>query len=307
MRLLIWSGAIAILCMPSLPRAQVLEEIAVRRVGDTAEIEVFFNLRVRYLRHFPLDRGDTLRVFVALMPVNGVIPLMVQDFRTSPPNELIPPFTLMFPDRGALRIEFATPVSFKVGPGSDARSIRIRVPLPPAKLAPDKGAVGVEKPAAGIALGMPGEVTPVPPTRAPPADTRVAPPVDTAAAPSTELDVEAGKLMAQARASIDAGDNATAIDTLNRLLNLPPNRFSKEAQELAGVARQLHGEIAKARAEYELYLKLYPDDEGAVRVRDRLAGLGAIPAEGEREVGPLGKERGTETMFYGIARHCYRP
>jgi tetratricopeptide (TPR) repeat protein len=309
MRLLVWSGAIAALCIPSLPRAQILNEISVQRVGDVAEIEVFFNLRVRYLRHFPLDHGKTLRVFVALIPVDGVIPQVVQDFRTSPPNKGIPPFTVLFPDQGALRIQFATPVHFKVGPGSDARSIRIRVILPPPKPAPAKSAGELARPSAGIELGTPGAIKPVPPTPAPPADTRVAPPVDAAAASSSELDVEAGKLMAQARAAIDAGDNATAIDALNRLLNLPPNRFSQEAQELAGVARQLYGEIAKARAEYELYLKLYPDSEGAVRVRDRLAGLGAVPAEGERAPEPLGTglstERETETMFYGTLSQYY--
>jgi hypothetical protein len=86
---------------------------------------------------------------------------------------------------------------------------------------------------------------------------------------------------------------------------MPPNRFSEEAQELAGVARQLHGEIAKARAEYELYLKLYPEGEGAVRVRDRLAGLGAIPVEGEREKEPIRQEGAGEKMLYGTFSQYY--
>ena len=39
------------------------------------------------------------------------------------------------------------------------------------------------------------------------------------------------------------------------------------------------GELAKAKAEFELYLKLYPDAPGAARVRQRLATLTAMPEE----------------------------
>jgi tetratricopeptide (TPR) repeat protein len=296
--LLIWPAAIGVLFAPSLLHAELLEQIDIKRVGDTAEIEVRFSMRVRYLRHFPLDHGDTLLVYVALMPVGGEIPLLLQEFRRSPVNDLVPPFTVMYPDQGgSVKIRFSRPVSFKVGPAGDARSIRIRIPLPPPRPAPEEGAAGAGKPTAGIALGTPGEIAPVPPEPTPPAEAGTA--------PQTNLDIEAGKLMAQARASIDAGDNATAIDALNRLLNLPPNRFSREAQELAGAVRQLHGELAKARAEYELYLKLYPEGEGAARVRDRLASLGTAPVEGEREVQPVSEARTSEKMFYGSLSQYY--
>ena len=55
------------------------------------------------------------------------------------------------------------------------------------------------------------------------------------------------------------GNNEQAVLALNRALNLPPNAYSQEAQELIGIARERNGEIAKALAEYQLYLKLYPD------------------------------------------------
>lgn len=39
------------------------------------------------------------------------------------------------------------------------------------------------------------------------------------------------------------------------------------------MARQRSGEYVKAKAEYELYLKLYPEGEGAIRIQQRLAAL----------------------------------
>ena len=92
-----------------------------------------------------------------------------------------------------------------------------------------------------------------------------------AAAPDTDLDKQGASLMAKSRAALIAGNNAEAINTLNQLLLLPPNKFSQDAQELVGLARERSGDLAQARKEYELYLKLFPTGEGATRVRQRLA------------------------------------
>jgi len=299
-QLSIWLFALVALIAPGLARAELLDEITVTRVDDTAVIEVRFTLRVQYLRHFPKAEGDTLRVNVSLVPTNGIVPLAEREIRRSPQNDLLPPFTVTYPDpSGAVLIEFAAPVKFKVGPGNDTRSIRIRVPLPPAKKTPEKptseqGVPATGKPASGIALGTPGELMPVPQTPAP---------TGPAAQPGA-VDAEAANLMLQARAAIEKRDYATAIDSLNRLLNLPPNRYSQEAQELVGVARQLNGETAKARAEYELYLKLYPDSEGASRVRQRLAGLEAGGSKEKKEVA-VSEPSGVEKMFYGSLSQYY--
>ncbi len=291
---------IAVLFVPSLARAELLDEILVQRVGDDAVIEVRFSLRVQYLRHFPKEEGDVLRVNVALVAVDGLPPLAVREIRRSPQNDLLPPFTVTYPDQsGAVLIEFAKPVKFKVGPGSDTRAIRIRVPLPPGKTPPpkrtlDDATTGAGKSATGIELGTPGPLLPVPPTPAPSGKT----------APPGSVEAEAAQLMVQARSAIEAKDYASAIDALNRVLNLPPHPMSQEAQELVGVARQLNGETAKARAEYELYLKLYPEGDGAVRVRDRLAGLGSGVEQGRKDVG-VSESRGVEKMLYGSLSQYY--
>ncbi|UCD68879.1 MAG: hypothetical protein JSW48_01885 [Betaproteobacteria bacterium] len=291
----VWLLATAAVLASVNARAELIDNISVTRVGDNAEIEVRFSLRVQYLRHFPKSEGDTLRVNVSLVPINGIMPLVEREIRRSPKNNLLPPFTVTYPDQsGAVLIQFAEAVKFRVGPGSDTRSIRIRVALPPQKRVPEKGEPGADKPAAGIALGRPSQIAPVPPTQIPAGETT----------PASDVDATAQTLMMRARAAIDIEDYPTAVDTLNRLLNLPPNRFSKEAQELAGVARQLNGEVAKARAEYELYLKLYPEGEGSIRVRGRLAGL-AAPSEEERKEVAVSEPSRVEKMLYGSLSQYY--
>src|SRR5262249_45043962 len=64
-------------------------------------------------------------------------------------------------------------------------------------------------------------------------------------------------------------------------LRYPENRYSAEAQELLGLARQRNGQPDAARAEYEDYLRRYPRGEGHERVQQRLAGL--VTASGESD------------------------
>lgn len=142
--------------------------------------------------------------------------------------------------------------------------------------------------------------TPVPPAAAPaPVPTTPLPPVR---APE-EVERQAGELIKKARAALDAGAPQDAVDALNQLLTLPPNSQSETAQELIGLARERNGEIAKARAEYELYLKLFPTGPGTDRVRERLAQLGTAPASGpaaatRRERPPVKTVTGTVSQYY---------
>ncbi|MBI3569488.1 MAG: hypothetical protein HY082_00030 [Gammaproteobacteria bacterium] len=111
-----------------------------------------------------------------------------------------------------------------------------------------------------------------------PAPTPAVPPASlpsVATAPATSSDHEALALMDKARAALARDDNLAAIVALDKLLRLPPNRYSQDAQEFIGLARERAKEIAAARKEYELYLRLYPAGEGADRVRQRIAALDA--------------------------------
>ena len=77
--------------------------------------------------------------------------------------------------------------------------------------------------------------------------------------------------MAKGRNALQQGDHGIAIDAFNKLLLLPPNKFTQDAQELIGVARERSGQNFKAKLEYEHYLKTYTSGEGVARVKERLA------------------------------------
>ena len=81
------------------------------------------------------------------------------------------------------------------------------------------------------------------------------------------------KLLEDARTAFTAGEYQKTIQLTTAILEMPPSSESKDALELLGVARERNGQIAHAKAEYEKYLKLYPEGEDAKRVSQRLAGL----------------------------------
>jgi hypothetical protein len=65
----------------------------------------------------------------------------------------------------------------------------------------------------------------------------------------------------------------SAIRYFSRILEFKDSKYHKEARELLGLARERNNQFAHAKAEYEAYLKDYPEGEDAERVRQRLQGL----------------------------------
>ena len=89
--------------------------------------------------------------------------------------------------------------------------------------------------------------------------------------------------MLEARRAMMAGELSRAIQIYTKVLQQPPSQYHRDAQEYLALARERNGQVAHAKAEYERYLAIYPDDEHAERVQQRLAALlagpGAAPAE----------------------------
>lgn len=167
-----------------------------------------------------------------------------------------------------------------------------------------------------MALGMPAEpvvaipaAPAAPPVRAPAPTIPAAPPAglpSVAAVPATSSDQEALALMDKARAALARGDNNTAIVALDKLLRLPPNRYSQDAQEFIGLARERAGEVASARKEYELYLRLYPTGEGSDRVRQRVATLDAAITAPSPELKAVKPRVETQSTIFGnLSQHYY--
>jgi hypothetical protein len=83
-----------------------------------------------------------------------------------------------------------------------------------------------------------------------------------------------------------------AVARLNQVLSLPPNSQTEAASALMGDAREFSGELRRAQAEYESYLKNYPNGAFTPHVKERLASItatiGAAPAPIARAPGTPG-------------------
>lgn len=223
--------------------AHVIERIEINPAGDEAEIQILFDTRIQYLRETSLDNGE-VHIYFNLLEPDPSANSPVSEAVVSPPSDIAPPFTVSYPELdSALDIKFDKQVDYRIRPGKDGRSISIFIPV----------------------LRPQSEPLPAPPPQA--------------LRTPEEIELEAKRLINSARDALVHSQIVLSIETLNQLLNLPPNGQSQPAQELIGEAREKNGEFAKARVEYELYLKLYPDAADAAQVKKRLAQL---PAEGAK-------------------------
>ncbi len=270
--------------------AQVIDHVDVTRQGDEAEIVIHFLDKIQYQRHSPPTRGELLNIYFQLLTFEGTESGLTRETKALPPSSILDGVTVSYPEaNSAMLLKFHGVTTYRVRPGSDGRSIAVFVPakqLPATAAAPAAlptppaaaaaaPAVTAAPAAAGAAgaAGVAATAGAAAAAAAPKAEVLPAPP---APAPA-EIETQAKSLLAEAKAALAKNDAAAAIPTLNKLLNLPTNSASQEAQELIGNAREKTGETDKARAEYETYLKLYPQGAGADRVRQRLAALPAAP------------------------------
>jgi tetratricopeptide (TPR) repeat protein len=116
-------------------------------------------------------------------------------------------------------------------------------------------------------------VAPSPATALQPATTPAPSPPPAAPAPAGSAEA----LMAEGRGAITREDYAAAVRAFTRLLALPQNDFTRDAQEFLALAYERRGDTARARLEYENYLKRWPEGEDSGRVRQRLANLRSTP------------------------------
>jgi tetratricopeptide (TPR) repeat protein len=99
----------------------------------------------------------------------------------------------------------------------------------------------------------------------------VLPTLPQANASMTPQDIEA--TLNKAKKAFSRKDYATAIPLLTKVLEQPEFPRRAEAQELLGLARERSRQLAHAKAEYEEYLRRYPDGPAVKRVKERLRAL----------------------------------
>jgi hypothetical protein len=237
------------------PRTRILEGLEIDRDGDVYEMRIRFNAPFQYLRHSPLREGDLLHVQLSLLEVPGDAPNDAVHRESLRIPRGTPGFLRMVSyedgivDEPLLEVRFARPVRFQVSRGSDMRSLVVRVEGPPRAPANPAG-TAPRQPSAAVTGRTPG--------------------VARGAALSQErLD----EMMAEGRRAMTAGEFERAALIFGQVASLPENPESPQALELLAMARERMGQLAHAKAEYEEYLRRYPDGEGAARVRQRLQTL----------------------------------
>ncbi len=142
------------------------------------------------------------------------------------------------------------------------------------------------------AVGVPGAVANVPATL-PAGNTTLTP-----------QDVD--RTFKKAREAFRRKDYATAIPLLTQLMEQPEFPQRAEALEMLGLARERSGQLAHAKAEYEEYLRRYPQGEAADRVRKRLRALtfAASPASAQARAAADGEP--SWKLYGGVAQYYRR-
>ncbi len=239
-------------------QAQTLDEVRTLKQDDDVIARISFNATVRFLQQTPAGTATLYQISWDLVAADeSVVNQSTEESRHVAPDGAVPGFDLTYSGAQGRRTRLLTlqldaPTLVKVRQGPSSRSI-------------DLVFVGLATPRPANAPAA--ETASAAPAAQPPSE----PPATTATAP--EVQTRATELMQRARDALTAHLVEDAIGNLNQLLLLPPNTFSQEAQELIGLAWERAGNPDRARTEYELYLKLYPEGDGAARVGQRLASL----------------------------------
>jgi hypothetical protein len=270
------------LCIATNASAQLIEDILLNEGADgKVHAVIALSSRIQYLRHFPENKGDHLEIYFTYLDSTAVDAYQGYEARTSPPSDLIPGFVVALRDpltEPKIVLDFNRPVEYSVRVGADHRSLEIILPSAKARAPVSRSAPLAEEvraqnetPQPAIAPAAPASAVPAAPLPTAPAASEALPPVQTA-----EFEAQAEPLMSKGREAMKLSQYGVAIDSFNKVLQLPPNKFTQDAQELVGVARESIGQTFKAKLEYEAYLKAYATGDGVARVKERLARLNAV-------------------------------
>jgi hypothetical protein len=249
-------------------QSRVLEQVDVTALSNGARVSIRFGCPLRYTSHFPAKSLTELRI--SLTPLPGCLAgdpagtglaadagnaAGLSDVRLDQAGSAL-----------VLTLSFKSVVDVSVRPSPDFLGLEIGV---------IGGSAVVQTRAGKLRTPTPGTLAPAP-----------------ALVPTRPLPSEAvlEKQWAEARASFDAGDYAAAVRYFTRLIEYPEHAHRAEAQELLGLSRERNGQLAHARAEYQAYLRRYPEGLAAARVGQRLAALTTL--DSHPRVAAVGRDDG---------------
>ncbi|TAJ81684.1 MAG: hypothetical protein EPO42_02035 [Gallionellaceae bacterium] len=264
--------SLALSCaFPGAAEAAPLDDIALQQHGDEMRVTIKLTTPVHFVRYVPANKSRLVEIFYERVPSSDPSERWSDlEVRSSPATTLSPAFTVTTRDQAVqpkLVMEFTKEVNVTVNAGGDGRSFVVMI-----KPEKSDAANVIELPLPLLPAVLPPVAEAAPAVA--PAEAAVHAESDKAAAAAQpDNSQQAYTLMLAARDALSAKDYPLAIEAFNKILMLPPNQYSQDAQEWVGVARERNGQTAKAKVEYELYLKIYLTGQGVQWVRQRLAAL----------------------------------
>jgi hypothetical protein len=131
---------VAALALPAMTRAQSLDSIDLRTDRGVTEIRLQFTTPVQYLKHFPVERGELIKVYLQRQSVDPGEEHQLQEYKNVPRSPHLPPYTIFYTTGHGchavanplcLDIQFRKPVRYRIRQGTDTRSL-ILVVIPDA-------------------------------------------------------------------------------------------------------------------------------------------------------------------------------
>lgn len=271
--------------------AAPLDDVTLQPKGNEVQATIALTSPVHFLRSVSAEKSRVVEIYYERTPSSDPAETWAdKEVRNSPATAMTPAFTVTTRDQGTqpkLVIEFASEVNVSVNAGGDNRSFVMTIKS--------------DKSPAQEVSNLP---LPYLPTVQPPAQQKITPAAGSPEAMQADNNQQAYTLMLAGRDALSAKNYSTATESFNKLLMLPPNAYSQDAQEWIGVSRERGGQPAKAKVEYELYLKLYTTGQGVQWVKQRLARLGSPETIAKAEA-PTRRAEPRSFVQGGISSHYY--
>jgi hypothetical protein len=131
-------GATALTAMTLAPTAaaQLIDDIEAHTEQGVTEVRLQFNMPVRYVKHFPQERGELVKLYLQALTLDGLEEIDRTAYKRTPAAPHLPPFKVLYTtvrncfavlDPVCLDIQFSQPVHFTIRQGDDGRSILLHI------------------------------------------------------------------------------------------------------------------------------------------------------------------------------------
>lgn len=116
--------------------AEVLEDIETRAEQGVGEIRLVFSVPIRYLKHFPAEHGELLKVYLQTVSPERPTSEAMRGYKRSPAMPLVPSYSVTYTTARncyaaleplCLDIQFSQPVHYRLRPGEDGHSLLIHI------------------------------------------------------------------------------------------------------------------------------------------------------------------------------------